>query len=1297
MRHWILRLKGLAVLGTLLLLHQVGRATENQGQKASGKGHLRNAASCAPASASAQLDVNNVRCLLHNGGDMWWDLTDNPRYEIPKVSDPAMARHSAFAASLWIGGLDIDGNLRVAAQTYRQRGNDFFPGPLTQTGAVTGEVCDEWNKMFKINKAEIDAFRAAWLASSQGGPDLNMADFPAVRDWPAFGENADGRLALAPFVDMDGNTLDYDPQQGDYPDIRPVEGGGQPDQAIWWVINDKGDIHTETGGQPIGLEIQMMAFAFATANAVNDMTFYKYKVINKSGSPLYETFMGQWADVDLGYAYDDYVGCDTVRGFGYAYNGDAHDEGANGYGDHPPVFGIDFFQGPMNESGQRLDMSRFVYYDNSDGLTGNPEVATHYYGYLRGFWKDGSRMTEGGNGFHGTTPIDYMFPGDPGACGAATGWSELGSGTPAYDRRFLMSAGPFTLQNGASNEIITGAVWARSDQNAQLGSLCEALQADDLAQALFDANFQLLDGPDAPELAIEEFDQALTLSWGYTNGLIFNNFNEGYAQVDPVLASQNVADPEFEFQGYIVYQLRDGSVSANELFDTERARIVSQCDIRDGVSTIVNRSYTLVGGLPDPIVVDQVMVQGADQGIFHSVEVVEDLFADGDDRRLKNYTPYYYGVLAYAWNGEPSDGRQFVQGNRYFRNVSAMPHRIRFEAGGTVVSAGYGDGVPVVQTAAIGNGARDVELDAATVSTILQRGRADRLGYEAGYSPINLQVVNAKEVQRGDYRLEVVGDEPVGPVVELQGTGHGRVLEQEMAEWVLYHNGQPVYRSTYIQRRDSAGAVLANRPMPLSGVQRVVPGHGISIGVRDAQRAGLIQPNYNPILAARVDYADPLHQWLGGYADVDRDRLADWIMAGIDTFDRGVFFPVLQSASIYDPDANFETMVGGTFAPFCLARSFVVDDLTGQIAPGVTTGPGAPVFTIRGDSMVGLDELPDVDIVITSDQSKWSRCVVVETCPAKAAGSGAHLLAAKNRIGLGTNLQPMGGALTTANQGWSMFPGYAIDVNTGRRLNVFFGENTWDRVNNGDDLLFNPTDGYGSDGSAAGGRHYLYVSKTAYDGCAAIHDILAQGTLQGIGTQLCLSPLLTPDVWDNPTHLGRVYKDVAWVGVPMAMPGLTWKTYDQIPSDVRLSLRVNHPFHSRPATTDHPIFEFNTDALAAQFAMTDQAMHSLMEDVRVVPNPYYAYSKYERSQLQTIVKITNLPQRCKISIFNLSGTLVRSYDKDSDSPEQSWDLKNQSGVGVAGGVYIIHVDGFKLGETVVKAMVIMPQLDLNAF
>ena len=45
-------------------------------------------ANCIGSVAQKDLDINNVRCLLRAGGDMWWDGVNNARYIVPNV-DPA--------------------------------------------------------------------------------------------------------------------------------------------------------------------------------------------------------------------------------------------------------------------------------------------------------------------------------------------------------------------------------------------------------------------------------------------------------------------------------------------------------------------------------------------------------------------------------------------------------------------------------------------------------------------------------------------------------------------------------------------------------------------------------------------------------------------------------------------------------------------------------------------------------------------------------------------------------------------------------------------------------------------------------------------------------------------------------------------------------------------------------------------------------------------------------------------------------------------------------------------------------
>lgn len=1276
----------------LLFLPQLHAKEDRNASKKSGAS-LRTSATCLPSSASAELDINNVRALLMNGGDMWWDLVNNPRYEIPKVENPAERRYSLFAGALWIGGLDEANNMKIAAQTYRQSGNDFWPGPLTDLGAqFSPESCEDWDVMYKVNKSEIDAFRNAWHNHVNNGGEFNLDEFPNVKKWPGYGRNSDGiDVPMADFVNVDANPYDYNPAAGDYPDIRPFADGGEPDQAIWWVINDKGDVHTSSGGLAIGLEIQIMAFAFQTSNAINDMTFYRYRVINKSTDNLNQTFIGQWVDADLGYAYDDYVGCDIERGLGYTYNGEAVDGTAQGYGANPPAVGVDFFQGPEVAPDSFLDMTRFVYYDNNGSLQGNPEVAAHFYGYLRGFWKDGSPMTYGGNGYGGSQTTDFMFPGDPAGCRGNSGnnWSEVSVGNDPYDRRFLQSAGPFELGSGQQMDIHTGVVWARAYENANLGSICALFSADDIAQALFDSHFKLLDGPDAPDIAIEEYNQELIISWDYDNPVLKNNYHESYSQVDPVLASRNVADPEFDFQGYIVFQLKDATVSATELFNTEKARQVAQCDIKDGISTIVNREEVFLAGLSEPVITDHEMVKGEDKGIFNSVRVKEDLFAEGSDRRLKNYHEYHYTVIAYAYNDTASDGRRFVQGNRYFQNVKAMPHKITFENMGTVTNADYGDGIRVTQISGLGNGGNFVQLDRETELNIVQQTQVSQLTYQPGAAPVTVKVVNPKEVHPGDYRLEITEKQFTGLSDTIRIENGQAVIDSTFVEWILLEDGQPVYESTYIQRTGAGTATF--RPEPLSGTERVIKDHGISIAVRDVEGAGFAAAAGRDAGAkAAISFVNPSFNWLSGLSDEDDFPRWNWILAGKEDDDRGVDDNPLSSRYIYDPESQFEELLSGSWAPFCLARSFSNGDLQAKISPGVGIDVSSQANNIHPEDALNLNEIPDVDIVLTLNKDLWSKCVVVETAPANNLGSGAHPMAARWAPGIDKNGTPMAATPTEANQGWSWFPGYAIDVNTGRRLNIFFGESSWDRLNNGDDLLFNPTSNFG-DGTQVGGRHFVYVSNSTYDGCIRIQEVLSNGTLSEMGPRLWLN------IQDSSTRMHPVWENVAWAGIPMASGILEVDHPENIPTETRISLRVNQPFRPRAGSTAQPVFTFSTDEVAAQSGVKDLAEKSLMEDVRIVPNPYYAHSDYEKSQLQTIVKLTNLPFKCKIRIFTLSGLLVRTFNKESDDPEQRWDLKNQAGVPVASGVYIIHVDGFDLGETVVKFFTVMPQADLAAY
>ena len=76
-----------------------------------------------------------MRMRMNNGGSYWWDLQNVARYEIPKGS----GKHSFFAGAFWIGGLDQNDELHLAATRFAANGFDYWPGLLQSNGEITSE------------------------------------------------------------------------------------------------------------------------------------------------------------------------------------------------------------------------------------------------------------------------------------------------------------------------------------------------------------------------------------------------------------------------------------------------------------------------------------------------------------------------------------------------------------------------------------------------------------------------------------------------------------------------------------------------------------------------------------------------------------------------------------------------------------------------------------------------------------------------------------------------------------------------------------------------------------------------------------------------------------------------------------------------------------------------------------------------------------------------------------------------------------------------------------------------------
>ena len=1521
-----------------------------------GKGQrAQTAAGCTPSSSFEWLDINNVKTRINAGGDMWWDLPGGvgSKYFIPANG----AATSLYAGSLWIAGVDVNQQLKCAALRFRQVGNDYYTGPLTVDGkaSVTPETCAKWDKLFKITRAEVDEFLAAFDDQGKLDPEYKMPTI--IEKWPAHPADDDAEGIshyLAPFFDADGDG-EYHPENGDYPyyDIdnrlchtkiptmdEEIEGtihGSlladqvlKGDQTLWWIFNDKGASHTESGGQAIGMEIRAQAFAFATNDEINNMTFYSYEIINRSTYTLTGTYFSPWTDVDLGFAKDDYVGCDVERGLGYGYNGSATDGSGQpeAYGAQPPAVGIDFFQGPyMDPDGldnpkyqfevlvvdsidngngtysyiydtigqtqivdesingvnfgntivddERFGMRRFVYHNNSDADNGDPKTAPQYYNYLRGIWKNGAKMQYGGNAFSGSDVVgpecDFMFPGDSDPWNWGTGgvmpnggfnqnnlyWTEAQCQNAPDDRRFMQSAGPFTLEPGAVNYITFGVPWARASSGGAWASVELLRVVDDKCQALFDNCFKVIDGPNAPDLTIRELDQQLIIY--LSNTALSNNYKEGYIELDPEIPTSRIEtstyheevvgyvgchdttvyiprdfDPSmvtydtvecqiagvdtvllvpqgiypgdvlydtitcqvgcvldtlmspieyetteeifydryYRFEGYKVYQLVNNEVGADELNNSDKARLVFQCDIRNNVTRLINYNYdeSIQARVPE------LKVEGSDAGITHSFVVTEDKFATGDNPNLVNHKAYYYMAVAYAYNnyltysqddalGLQGQQKPYLEGRKGIQCYTAVPHKT---VNGTVLNAAYGDKPSITRIVGLGNGGNELELSDETVAEILSKKPAsddNMFGspdypvayhptYKAGYGPVDVKIIDPLNVVSTDYELGFLDFTPsytyhVTGEAEVQGDSAVRMA----SHW-------------YLKDLKSEEEAIPSDTTTVYGDEQMFIDKGISITIKQPYEFGCLtvgQVYYdnewhpyqrviaenNGVIGSSIVFDDPDHPWLDGIRDTDdagASSAINWIRSGTySNINNVADNDYAMSSNAYsagashpwDPNQNFEKIANGTWAPYLLTTT------SGQ-GVNFDLNPG-PVYS--GNCKVGekFRLANSLDIVFTSDTNLWTRCPVIEMAmDSRLSEGGAPRFFLRKHASVDKKGRPTtidwqnapdscsldpSDANYIAAQGMGWFPGYVIDVESGMRLNIAFGEDSYLEDLNGRDMLFNPAKLQkttlddplnqlvdpavfrGADMVPVfGGKHFVYVFRNdsivvansspwkefvcpAYDGGARLFK-----TLNYIQHQA-----------SSPANIFNIefWKLVQWVGMPMGIEGEEWLPEG---NDCRIRIRLAKPYDygygPRPlqVTPDElmindlrPLYRFSIEGLNPTLNDPEKTEEDL-NLVTVVPNPYYAYSDYEPNALTNRVKIANLPEKCVVTIYTLSGTKVRQFNKDNDEPSIEWDLTNFANTPIASGFYLIHIKDFTSGsERVIKFYGAMRKVDLNTF
>jgi len=113
------------------------------------------------------LDYNNIKAKVQASGIQFWKgqglSTDisYPVFEFPNGS----GKNTIYNSTLWVGGNDESGTLKLAAERYRQVGLDYWPGPLSINSSnlsIDTSTVIKWQNVWKLTKEEVIYHKLHW-------------------------------------------------------------------------------------------------------------------------------------------------------------------------------------------------------------------------------------------------------------------------------------------------------------------------------------------------------------------------------------------------------------------------------------------------------------------------------------------------------------------------------------------------------------------------------------------------------------------------------------------------------------------------------------------------------------------------------------------------------------------------------------------------------------------------------------------------------------------------------------------------------------------------------------------------------------------------------------------------------------------------------------------------------------------------------------------------------------------------------------------------------------------------------
>ena len=496
-----------------------------------------------------------------------------------------------------------------------------------------------------------------------------------------------------------------------------------------------------------------------------------------------------------------------------------------------------------------------------------------------------------------------------------------------------------------------------------------------------------------------------------------------------------------------------------------------------------------------------------------------------------------------------------------------------------------------------GNAGRELEITQSSIDSmfILGNNFIDQPVYEAHQAPILVEVVDLDSIISGNYIIQIDSSNFWGPVDSL-------------ANWKMYREG-------------SIDTVYSDSTVGANNTQ-IIPQWGVAVTVQHYSFS------YNSSLFGA---ADPITSsitstgthWLSGISDTDGYFAENWIGSGtVGISCDAVTYPNMNNDPCIfndfvglDDNEVYEQIINGRFAPHHLTKN-------GNHWPISYDGVG-------GQGAAKLLYLNSIDIVFTSDTSKWSRCPVFEThhyAPQAMGNAKKQML--RESPSVDKNGAPDG---TGNGMGW--FPGYALDIETGERLNIGFGEDSYHPTENGADMLFNPTSTvYDTNGDTVfGGKHYIYVFQN-WDKYAPVPS---PNNMPNYDEGSFIESLLGVGNTANAGDLLKIWRACTWVGIPMLESGQTL-----LSSETKVRIRVKKPLKnygyliSDTVNATRPMYSLYIDPSITSIENQE------MFEVLVYPNP---------TETNLTFQLNGNTDEYQLEIFDITGRTYKSATLNGSS------------------------------------------------